>query len=172
MAILPAFFLIAVMAHQFRFQIQNVRQLSTMNSYRFTDDWNGDLRFRELSRFITEFTDNDDLFAMSLCDPESTRFCQPDFRIAALSGRKFLALHPLFSKEDVDEQTWSDVAISRSIGAKDPASTFRALEARGATHLIIERSRVSDEWTDSLSKQGPNLIFENSKFSLYQLRNG
>ncbi len=168
-ALLPACFLTALVLHSSRAQFQSLREISTINSYRFFDDWYGDRDLRELSQFMIDYTTTKDLFALSICDPELDRFCEPDFRIAALSGRKFLALHPLFSKDDVGQQTWADVSFSRSIGKVDPKSTITTLMARGVTHLIVEKSRVDDSWVNGMSLQESELIFENSSYWMFRV---
>lgn len=142
------------------------------NVERVSANWFGDEAFAEALHFIRENTSSDDLLAYTLCSDVEGRTCQADFRPAALSGRRFLALDPVFSQENVSYRLWRDVELSREIGKGSADETIRELADRGVTDLLIDRSRVAESWISEALSAGSALRFENDQFVLLAIDKG
>ena len=127
-------------------------------------DWTGSLDFNDVVSFIDEKTARTSLFAFSVCDPNSVNSCETDFRPAALTKRRFLALDPLFFEKAVDDRTWGDVELSRAIGVRPSAEVIDDLEIRGVNYVLIDRSRVNNEWVQKAMVAGAANVYSNKSY--------
>lgn len=135
-------------------------------------NWYGSHAFGEAVEYLRANSTSNDLIAYSLCGDEGEMKCEADFRPAALTGRRFLALDPLFSPENVDDVTWNDVVLSRSIGVEPASSTIRGLRTRGVRFVFAKRMRVGDSWISDAEMVGCKLGFANNEYAIISLFGG
>jgi hypothetical protein len=135
-----------------------------------TSNWFGSPDFIELADFIREETSSASLLALSICNPNADQSCEPDFRPAALTGRRFLALDPLFFEEAVDDRTWADVELSRAIGVRPSTGVIEDLAIRGVNYVLIDRSRVKNDWVQNAKDAGAADVFSNNSYFVLLLR--
>jgi hypothetical protein len=129
-------------------------------------NWTGSLDFNDVVDFIDEKTASTSLFAFSVCDPNLVDSCETDFRPAALAGRRFLSLDPLFFQKAVDDRTWDDVELSRAIGVRPSGEVIDDLGIRGVNYVLIDRSRVNDEWVQKAMVAGAANVYSNKSYSV------
>jgi hypothetical protein len=134
-----------------------------------TSNWLGSPAFNEAVDFIQSETASNSLFAFSVCDRDLSKSCEVDFRPAALTSRRFLALDPLFSRDAVDVRTWGDVELSQAIGALPASKVVDDLIARGVNYVLIDHSRVSSEWIQNAKDVGAMEVFSSTSYSVLQL---
>ena len=161
--------LTAVMAFVLR-DFPEFPQYSRQNIESDSSNWVGSPDFIEAVDFIQSETANNSLFAFSICDRDLSKSCEVDFRPAALTSRRFLALDPLFSRDAVDDLTWSDVELSRAIGALPASKVVDDLIARGVNYVLIDHSRVSSEWIQNAKDVGAKEIYLSTSYSVLQLK--
>jgi hypothetical protein len=135
-----------------------------------SSNWLGSPGFAEAVDFIQSETTSNSLFAFSVCDRELYKSCEVDFRPAALTSRRFLALDPLFSRDAIDVRTWGDVELSQAIGALPAEKVVDDLIARGVNYVLIDHSRVSGEWTQNAKDVGAMEVFSSTSYSVLQLK--
>ena len=155
--------LTAVMAFVLR-DFPEFPQYSRLNIESDSSNWVGSPDFNEVVGFIHDETTVDSLFAFSVCDQESDQSCETDFRPAALTGRRFLALDPTFLRDAIDDRTWSDVELSRAIGVRPPTKIIEGLTSRGVNYLLIDRSRVKNDWVQGAKDAGAADVFSNTSY--------
>ena len=155
--------LTAVMAFVLR-DFPEFPQYSRQNIESDSSNWVGSPDFIEAVDFIQSETANNSLFAFSICDRDLSKSCEVDFRPAALTSRRFLALDPLFSRDAVDDLTWSDVELSRAIGIRPPTAIIEDLTSRGVNYLLIDRSRVQNDWIQNAKDAGAADVFSNKSY--------
>jgi hypothetical protein len=151
--------------------LDGIRSLRVTNADRSWDNWLGDADMVELIGFIKRETRSSDLIAQSNCDLSlfTGDRCEPDFRLAALTGRRFLASDPMFYESYVNIVTWSDVILSSKVGSEPPSETLRDFQSRGVTYLILHKSRVPATWRDQARNSSATVVFENNSFELLRL---
>jgi hypothetical protein len=135
-----------------------------------SSNWLGSSDFIEAVDFIQSETASNVLFAFSVCDQDLSKSCEVDFRPAALTSRRFLALDPLFSQDAVDIRTWSDVELSQAIGALPASKVIDDLIARGVNYVLIDHSRVSGEWIQNAKDVGAMEVFSSASYSVLKLK--
>jgi hypothetical protein len=136
---------------------------------RLDSDWYGTPLFIETANFIEENTKNEDLFAYSVCQPTAEKTCEPDFRPAALTRRQYLAHNAQFSEADVDERTWQNIELSRSIGTGAANQVMQQLRDRKVDYVLAERVKVSDGWIESATSSGSVEIYRNAEYIVLKL---
>lgn len=161
--------LTAVMAFVLR-DFPEFPQYSRQNIESDSSNWVGSPDFNEVVGFVRDATTVDSLFAFSLCDRESDQTCEIDFRPAALTSRRFLALDPNFFRESVDDQTWKDIELSRAIGVQSPIEVIEELTFRGVNYILIDRSKVKTEWVQGAMAAGATDVFSNDDFYILKLK--
>jgi hypothetical protein len=161
--------LTAVMAFVLR-DFPEFPQYSRLSIQSDSSNWVGSTDFIEAVDFIQSETANNGLFAFSICDRDLSKWCEVDFRPAALMGRRFLALDPLFSRDAVNVRTWSDVELSQAIGALPPSKVVDDLIARGVNYVLIDHLRVSSEWIQNAKDVGAKEIYSSTSYSVLQLK--
>jgi hypothetical protein len=129
-------------------------------------NWTGSREFNDVAGFVDEETASTSLFAFSVCDPNLVDSCETDFRPAALAGRRFLSLDPLFFQKAVDDRTWDDVELSRAIGVRPSGEVIDDLGIRGVNYVLIDRSRVNDEWVQKAMVAGAANVYSNKSYSV------
>jgi hypothetical protein len=146
--------------------LERVKGLESVNKNRDSRNWLGDSQMREMVDFLRQQTSNSDLIAVSICPPSDFvgDKCEPDFRLAALSGRRFLALDPWGNEEAIERPTWPDIVYSGQIGSLSPSEVVEGLRSRGASYLVIDRQRVSKRWDTSLGLSNFLPQFENPRY--------
>lgn len=167
-SLFPSVVLVAIV-HQDLTSPDNKAKVSEVQ---LASNWYGSSAFGEAVEYLRANSTSNDLIAYSLCGEEGEVKCEADFRPAALTGRRFLALDPLFSPENVDDVTWNDVVLSRSIGVGPVSSTIRGLRSRGVQFIFAKRMRVDDSWINDAEKAGSKLEFANSEFAVISLFGG
>jgi hypothetical protein len=149
----------------------NAPRLTREYPTREISDWYGTPDLQDVARFIEQETSTKSLIAYSLCDPARQVGCGVDLRPAVLTQRQFLALDPLFTQDMVDELTWTDVSLSRSVGHGLPHDVIAAMAARGVEYLLVDRSRVGDTWIQGAERSGVTTLYTNANYSLLGLDN-
>lgn len=131
----------------------------------------GESDLANVSQFLRNASSAEDLLAMSICELQllDRDICEVDYRIAALTGRRFLALDPRFRKSGVTEEMWNDVIISSTMGARSQNSLLQFLRSRDVTVLVIDKSRVSEDWITQMKNSGQGVQFENSSFAVIKI---
>ena len=135
-----------------------------------TSNWFGLPEFIEVTDFIQKGTSSTDLFALSICDPNSDQSCNFDFRPAALFGRRWLASQPLFSRNAVGDGVWSDIELSKAIGVLPPIEVIEALAVRGVNYVFIDLSKVDITWVQNAMSAQALEVFSNSSYFVLQLK--
>ena len=168
---LPSLFvsLTAIMAFVLR-DFPEFPQYSRQNIESDSSNWVGSPDFIEAVDFIQSETASNSLFAFSVCDQESDQLCETDFRPAALTGRRFLALDPLFLRDAIDDLTWSDVELSRAIGIRPPTEIIEGLTSRRVNYLLVDRSRVKNDWVQGAKDAGAADVFSNTSYFVFFIK--
>ncbi len=151
---------------------QQARNLSTINSERSWSNWYGDSDMAGLTQFVTRATTGSDLLVYSTCPLKSFigDICEPDFRLAALTGRRFLVLDPWGFEEDVGSPYLGDMELSSSIGTESAEITAQSFIERGVSHMIINKSRVADDWIRSARSSEMEQLYENQSYVVFKLQ--
>ena len=134
-----------------------------------SSNWLGSPDFIEIVGFIQEETEVDSLFAYSICNRTMSYSCKTDFRPAALTGRRFLALEPLFSQEAVNNRVWSDIELSKAIGSLPPSEIIHSLTIRRVNYVLLDSSTVKTEWILGAIDAGAVKIFSNTSYYLIRI---
>lgn len=133
-------------------------------------DWYGSKDFEATARFVRERTDDKALFAYSLCNPTLERNCEFDLRPAVFMERRFLALDLVeFFQPDTEEKLFRDVTVSRSVGSAPVQQVLDNLRMGSVSHVLLNRSRVTDEWIRNLIDNGGLELFRNDEYVVIEL---
>jgi hypothetical protein len=136
--------------------------------------WTGTPMFDELVKFVRENTPEQSLFASLVCGREESIYlpCTTDFRPAALTHRRFLMLGKFYVAQTLSQQADSDLKLVQSIGYEPASKVIRQLIDRGVDYLILDRSKVSDEWAGRRDCSIAQSVFQNDGYRLLQLTGG
>jgi hypothetical protein len=154
-----------------RTDVGKIDQISSIGADRRRENWYGNSSMKQLVEFLKQSTESESLIAQSLCPPAefSSDGCEPDFRLPALSGRQFLASHPLFDLNSVNSDTREDIELSSSFGTLSPEETMNWLRDRKASYVVLEKSEVSELWIMQVIQLPTAKIFENSNYVVLKL---
>lgn len=129
---------------------------ASQDPQRQQSDWYGNSDFRSAVVFVKAKTNAESIIAYSVTSS--------DYRPAALTTRRFLALSPLFKEHEASDQLWNDVRLSLNIGQDEPEKTLAKLRDRAVSFLWIDRRSVSDSWIEGLKTAGAQVIFQNKGY--------
>jgi hypothetical protein len=161
----------SLIVNQARFDWNKFEKLSSLGRDRDFTNWFGQEPMTKLVDFLGQNTTRFDLLAAPVCIPSDSQSdnCDPDFRLAALSGRRFLASDPFFSEEFADIETWRDVELLSALDKVSPDQAIRVLKGRGVTHLILDKSRLRAQWIQDVVLQPVVTVFENESYTVLKL---
>ncbi|NDI15260.1 MAG: hypothetical protein EBY88_03245 [Actinobacteria bacterium] len=132
-------------------------------------DWYGEPELDQIVKFITRETTANDLLAVSLCPGDHPQSCQPDFRLAALTNRRFLTSEANFSRSQVPPIIWRDYELLRSLRSREPSFVVRDLRERSVDYLITDDSFVGIRWEAYSQLVTSNVQYRNSRYTIYKL---
>ncbi len=150
---------------------QNVMNIPNRNATRSWSNWLGDRDTVTLIEFVRRTTDRSDLLSISTCDPKllASDVCEPDYRIPALTQRRFLAADYRFSL--IDPKVVADVVLSGPIDRGRSGEVVKSLGERGVTYSVIRKSGVHDRGIAIKMQYRNQIQFENNTFLVVKLNN-
>ena len=161
----------SVIINQARTDWARFERLPSLGKNREFSNWYGLEPMADLVHFLKQNTFTDDLIASTICVPSNDQSdsCEPDFRLAALSGRRFLASDPQFSEKYASADLWSDIELSSTLDTKPPAESVRELEARGVSYLILDKTKLRPQWVQRATSLPQLSVFENQTYVVIKL---
>ena len=148
---------------------KNFGSIPTTNSIRSFGSYYGDAYTKEVITFLRQSTTTSDLLAISTCDLAllAKDYCEPDYRIPALTERKFLAADARFSA--IDSRNRPDIELSGPLRVGQASEVVAKLRERGVTHLILKKPRVQDRGIEAKREFREDVLFENGVFIVLKL---
>jgi len=162
---------LGVVYGQIHRNLSELRDISSLRADRNWSNWYGDTEMKEVMDFLSRNTMDSDLLAVNSC-PLSLQIgdgCEPDYRLAAITGRRFFSMDARFAEAWVDNQTWRDYELSSSIGTKPPSETIDELTNRGVTHLVLLKARAPLSWQREVLDLSIEKLLENQSYLVLKL---
>ena len=168
--VLAMLFLVSgFMSATVRTDLSNLRLSSANNAGRSWSNWYGDQDMVELAEFILSYTTRSNLLAISTCDLKvlPKDYCDPDFRIAALTGRRFLASEARISF--VDPRIRTDVMLSNPIEKGQSRQVIKNLKQRGVDYFILLKARAADHGREFQDLTPERILFANNTYLVIRI---
>lgn len=155
--------------HTTQLDQQSVWNAGSTNAIRSWSNWYGDEDTIEVITLVKEQTEVSDLIAISTCELTllAKDYCEPDYRVPAISGRRFLASDSRFSF--IDPKTKPDVLLSGPLKTADSDKVLSELSNRGASYFVLRKSRVQDRGITIKEKYSDRVLLENGSFLVVSL---
>ena len=73
-------------------------------------------------------------------------------------------------RDAIDDLTWSDVELSRAIGIRPPTEIIEGLTSRRVNYLLVDRSRVKNDWVQGAKDAGAADVFSNTSYFVFFIK--